>query len=385
MLYVVVHSILGLQYYADQANETWWVWGAVATLATVISVLFSGLYIRKAQYELFLISHILLAVFIVVGSWYHVILWYKSTSTIRWPEITWGYELWIYIGLGVWVFDRVVRTARVLKNGMLRSKVMDLGDGYIRIDVPGVRWGITKPGQHVYAFFPSRGGGLRPWENHPFSIVPTWMLRGRKEENPAPVSSGEEEGERSGSWSKDEEKQVGVVNPTRMVSSSSEEGTKNGSGITLLIKKEKGITQHLKADDRLFTLLDGPYSNITHTSEILRCDRLLVIAGGIGITGVLPWAYHHWNVKLAWSVSETARTLVDNINLDGVVGAKEVRIGRRFDVGELISEEAERGWDRVGVVVSGPGSLCDDVRAAVVKAGRKGKTVFELEIDAYSW
>jgi hypothetical protein len=29
--------------------------------------------------------------------------------------------------------------------------------------------------------------------------------------------------------------------------------------------------------------------------------------------------------------------------------------------------------------------LCDDVKAAVVAAERKGKAVFELEIDAYSW
>lgn len=43
------------------------------------------------------------------------------------------------------------------------------------------------------------------------------------------------------------------------------------------------------------------------------------------------------------------------------------------------------GWRKVGVVVSGPGGLCDDVRAAVAAAGRKGNTVFKLEVNAYSW
>ncbi len=83
-------------------------------------------------------------------------------------------------------------------------------------------------------------------------------------------------------------------------------------------------------------------------------------------------------------MSESARCLTDAIDLGGVAD-KEVRVGSRFDVAELIEAEARAGWERVGVVVSGPGGLCDDVRAAVAAAGRRSKTVFELEVDAYSW
>jgi len=75
---------------------------------------------------------------------------------------------------------------------------------------------------------------------------------------------------------------------------------------------------------------------------------------------------------------------VEAIKLSGNAG-KEVRVGRRFNVVELIEREADAGRDRVGVVVSGLGRLCNDVRAAVVAAGRKGKTVFKLEVDVYSW
>ena len=89
-------------------------------------------------------------------------------------------------------------------------------------------------------------------------------------------------------------------------------------------------------------------------------------------------------MRLVWSVAALARPLVEAIELGGVA-TKEVRVGQRFNVIELIAEEAGAGWDRIGVVVSGPGRLCDDVRAAVVAAGRKGKVVFELEVDAYSW
>lgn len=362
-LYVVVHSIIGLQIYATNASTTWWVWGAVATMATVISVLFSGLYVRKGQYELFLIFHILLALFIVVGCWYHVTLWYGAMGIV-WPDASWGYELWIYLGIAVWFFDRLLRVGRILKSGILHSKVSDLGGGYVRVDVPRVRWG-PEPGKHVYAHFPTLNP-LRPWENHPFSVIPTHMLR-------KPRS-----GERTPSWSKDEEKQLAVPQaktvPIHDITS---------AGITLLIKKESGMTKYLKTRNSILTLLDGPYANNT-TKEILRCDRVLLIAGGIGITGVLPWAHSHWNVKLAWSVSESARPLVEAVELDGIA-TKDVRVGNRFSVNELVAEEADAGWDRVGVVVSGPGGLCDDVRAAVVAAGRRGKTVFELEVDAYSW
>ena len=74
--------------------------------------------------------------------------------------------------------------------------------------------------------------------------------------------------------------------------------------------------------------------------------------------------------------------------MDGVLSRiveKDVRIGSRLNVNALLAEELESGWDKVGVVVSGPGGLCDDVRAAVAAAGKKGKTVLQLEVDAYSW
>ncbi|KAK0723355.1 ferric reductase-like transmembrane component [Lasiosphaeria miniovina] len=369
-LYVVVHSIIGLQIYPDDSDTTWWIWGAVATMATVVSVLFSGLYVRKSQYELFLIFHILLAVFVVAGCWYHVTLWYGAMG-IAWPDTSWGYELWVYLGIAVWFFDRLLRVGRVLQSGILRSEITDLGQGYIRVDIPGVRWG-SKPGKHAYVYFPTLDP-LRPWENHPFSVIPGHMLRkpGSSERTPSPSQAPHE----------DEEKHL-AVSQAKTVSI---HHAKNSAGITLLIKKESGITSYLKTHGGMLTLLDGPYAN-NNAEDILRCDRVLLVAGGIGITGVLPWAQSHWNVKLAWSVAESARPLVEAVELGGLANlTKEVRVGSRFDVYALIAEEADAGWHRVGVVVSGPGGLCDDVRAAVVAAGRKGKTAFELEVDAYSW
>lgn len=358
-LYVVVHSIIGLQAYAQQAQTEWWIWGAVATIATVLLAVGSGLYVRASQYELFLVSHVVLSVLVVVGCWYHIIGWYASMGIFI-PD-TWGYEVWVYFGIAVWFFDRLARLGRVWKNGAPRAQVTDLGNGYVRVDIPGARWG-TAPGQHAYVYFPTLAP-LRPWENHPFSGIPTPSLPQQ------PASS----------VPKDAAKQQGAGLAKRTLSDDS-----RSVGITLFVKQAAGITKHLRAHNGLLTLLDGPYSNC-RMGHVLRCDRVLLVAGGIGITGLLPWAHQHWNAKLVWSVSESARCLTDAIDLGGLAADKEVRVGSRFDVVELIDAEAGAGWERVGVVVSGPGGLCDDVRAAVAAAGRRGKTVFELEVDAYSW
>ncbi|KAK3942458.1 hypothetical protein QBC46DRAFT_406204 [Diplogelasinospora grovesii] len=42
---------------------------------------------------------------------------------------------------------------------------------------------------------------------------------------------------------------------------------------------------------------------------------------------------------------------------------KGVRVGNRLNVGELLAEEMDPEWPGVGIVVSGPGGFCDDVRA----------------------
>ena len=47
--------------------------------------------------------------------------------------------------------------------------------------------------------------------------------------------------------------------------------------------------------------------------------------------------------------------------------------------------EAQAGYGKVGVVVCGPGGMCDEVRARVAGLGRGGSTAFELEVDSFSW
>jgi hypothetical protein len=161
-------------------------------------------------------------------------------------------------------------------------------------------------------------------------------------------------------------------------------------GVTLIIKKNQGLTRLLQRHGELMTLLEGPYPQHPRAS-MLQTDRLVLIGGGIGITGLLAWAHAgHRNVKLAWSVKASAEALVREIEtmaLRDAVAEKEVVVGNRLDLDAMLHREACAGYARVGVVVCGPAAMCDDVRARVAGLGRAAPndTRFELEVLAFSW
>ncbi|KAK1751294.1 ferric reductase-like transmembrane component [Echria macrotheca] len=393
LVHVAVHSIAALQIYSFFADTAWWDWGVAATVLTVVITLGSGLYVRRARYDVFLVMHVVLAVLILVGSWYHLVGWYAYLGKTVGTKNTYGYEIWLYFAFAVWGFDRLVRVGRMVRWGVRRARVTEVCEGrYVRVDVPGVRW--SGLGEHVFVCFPS-ARPWTPWESHPFSVIPTHLLR----EDIAQRTVEQDRNDEAGAGVDVEKQQVHKTRvrsatppPTERTpkpNSDSETAFTSTAGITLFIRKSSGLTSYLKpSTKRILTLLDGPYPSISPLSKtsLLQCDRLLIVAGGIGITGALPWAHSgHPNVKLVWSVKEASRGLADALHASlGRVVSKEVRVGSRFDVQELIEEEEKAGWDRIGVVGCGPGGLCDDLRAAVVVAGRRGRAVFELEIDSYS-
>ena len=95
----------------------------------------------------------------------------------------------------------------------------------------------------------------------------------------------------------------------------------------LIIKKNTGLTRLLKSHSRLLTMLDGPYPQ-NPSSEILKCGHVLLIGGGIGITGLIVWIHAHPNVKLAWSGKSSAEALVHEMDiLLRNMAEKEVVIG----------------------------------------------------------
>ncbi|KAF3935622.1 hypothetical protein ABW19_dt0204976 [Dactylella cylindrospora] len=309
-LHAIIHSIVllltyqGTGSYPTESALPYWLWGIVATVLACAMLVFSHLYFRRLSYEIFLIGHILMAVFVIAGCWYHVIL-------------KWGnnfYDNWLFAACAVWFFDRLLRVVRIAKNGVRRAVVTELGPDHVRVDVPGVRW-ASKPGYVAYAYFPTVIP-LRPWENHPFSINSTTLFRSYKHAVvPASVESLEHS---SSDEVRDSEKSQGEV----LQSSTSRDtapiaaaaGVVGTAGVTFIVKKNTGLTKLLRQNGSLLTLLDGPYPQ-TPSSEIMTCDHVLLIGGGIGITGLVAWIHAHPNVKLAWSVKASATALANEMGI----------------------------------------------------------------------
>ncbi|USP76285.1 ferric reductase-like transmembrane component [Curvularia clavata] len=369
----IVHSItLLLTYqgsgsYPVESVKSYWLWGIVATVLTCAMLILSLLYFRRIAYEVFLIVHIILAVFVIVGCWYHVIL-------------RWGYNFydnWLYAAIAVWFFDRAVRVLRVLKNGMRYADVTEVGDGYVRVDIPGVRW-AAKPGCVGYVGFPTLHT-LRPWENHPFSINSTALFRSYRHAS-APASSSNSV---SGSIHV-EEKSVVARPPIPLVMDDVTDPATT-AGVFFIIKKKTGMTKMLKRNARLLTILDGPYPHSAGT-DALEADHLLLLGGGIGITGLLSWLSVHPSIKLAWSVKTSDKALVDEMYpIIRNVADKQILVGQRFSIKDLLQDEIHVGYKKVGVIVCGPPEMCDEARALVAGLGRGSKTVFELHVDAFTW
>lgn len=74
-VYAVVHSVVllctytGSGGYATASREAYWLWGIVATVVACAMVVGSGLWVRRRAYEVFLITHIIMAVFVLAGCW----------------------------------------------------------------------------------------------------------------------------------------------------------------------------------------------------------------------------------------------------------------------------------------------------------------------------
>lgn len=389
---VVVHSLVAFASHvkkgthATEVKELYWIWGIVATVACCIMVVVSVLFFRRLSYEVFLIFHILLSVFVIVGSWFHVEYLFEKR---------WGYEFWMYACFAVWALDRLIRWGRIVKAGLgLKGVVTEVAEGIVRIDIERVEYAAGHGG-HVYAYLPT----LRwyaPWENHPFSFIPASSFAPTTKISNSPVNQLSVLPEKSAVAVESNPVRPDLSTPASTSSSTdiekfasppSQSSTnpppKHSTGITLYIRRESGITKNLKAGI-IPIFLEGPYR--APTSSLLLTSRLIVIAGGIGITGALPLATHgsHSNVKLYWSVRQGSQGLVDDLAPAlARLREKEVKVGSRFDVEEVLGVECETSG-KVGVLVCGPGGLCDEVRRVVVALGRKGKRV-EFEVEAYSW
>ncbi|KAJ4158032.1 uncharacterized protein LMH87_008579 [Akanthomyces muscarius] len=402
MMHAVLHSLVYLQIalhtegWAEEFTEPYWYWGSAGTIGFVILCVKSIQPIRQRIYEIFLAAHIVITVLVIVCSYKHVNVKYTDA---------WGYQNWLWMACAVWGFDRLVRLGRQVRAGFKRAYFTPIDEDYYRLDIPG----ISADG-HVYLHFPTIST-WRFWENHPFSVAGVTY-----QEETSTIDSSE----------MSNEKEKGIASNTVAVGSSSGSGSDNES---LTIRKESGIAVYIRRQSGLTAILakKGPCprgipvfveGSYNHRMTFLQEDHpepthdfpnLLCIAGGVGITGVLP-ALDRFNTagkplgtrKLFWG----ARTWplvrdVEGMQLSGPVSSSTaterrwgevdvtLAVGERLDVRRILTEELRHQKGGTVIVVCGPSGMVDDVRCIASALGRhdeNGKPVLmRLMIESFTW
>jgi hypothetical protein len=388
----VIHSILLLHLYVESGEHAaesqlpYWYWGIIATLATCLIFPASLLPVRQKAYQFFLATHQVLVALTLIAAFLHI--WYLF-------EYNWGYEIWIYVAGAIWFLDRALRLLRVAANGLRTAEVaiVDADSDLIRVDIDG----ITADG-HVYLYFPTLS--WRFWESHPFSVVSSFSTPSGFSDTAGSADS------RNESVSEHEKvatvTQTAVLQPVDAVSSGhlASSTLSTGPRVSVLIRPQSGATATLlqRARDgdglaRLPVLVESSYHANPAGHRLSHCSTLVCIAGGVGITAVLPLARAFGGVqaRVFWSVKrdDAVRALDPELKALRSVVHVETSIGKRLQVTEILREELLREGDKgsVGIVVCGPAEMADDVRKVIGELAGSGQArrgvVFVDE--AFSW
>ncbi|KAI0888797.1 uncharacterized protein GGS22DRAFT_177573 [Annulohypoxylon maeteangense] len=370
-----IHSSMYLDRYLKsggfhtQSKLPYWIWGIVATLSFTILLPASILPLRQKAYNLFLASHFALSFIALIACYFHI---YKRFGN------QWGYETWIYIAFALWAFDRLMRFARLARNGIRSAEITVVDEHNIRVDVPGV----SAQG-HAYLYFPTLS--WRVWENHPFSVMGNLIAQEPERKAPSITTSEEKTSPPNRSIEKIDEE------PTRDDSISVEStATKPPfkTGLTFFIATSgTGIRSILHRKTRLPVLVESSYA-ASSLDELRAVPNCIVIAGGVGITALAPLLRTRGSgVRLFWGsrsqalVEAVRSALGPGVLEPSIVG--EISVGRRLDLRAILEREVLEGSE-TAVVVCGPVGMADEVREIVCELGRKGRVV-KLVDEAFSW
>ena len=258
--------------------------------------------------------------------------------------------------------------------GPRRAKVTALNEGYVHIDIPGIRWGCQS-GKHVHVFNFPRSIRSNLGRTILFFLLQTALLQ------PSHTRVDSDYNNQTSTKPPYNHFDVEKTNEEKSDANDVVRNARSDIGLTLDVRESIGATKNLATVDNLLRLVDGPYPN-SFIRKVLQCNRLLLICGDIGITVLLRFVNNHWNIKLAWSVKDSTLCLIEDLDVTlSAVAQKQVRVGIRLNVEQLLQEEVEAGSERVGVVVCGPGGLRHDIRATVAAASKLRQTDFELQVE----
>jgi hypothetical protein len=436
ILEVILHSILYLHVAVEQRKHIEWAgmeaWycGSIATIAIALILPLSFVTIRRRTYEIFLLSHIALSVFLLVGIYYHI----SDLFNTSWA----GYVLYLWFAIAFWIVDRLSRIVRIARNGMARAHITIIDEEYIRVDVPRVQ-AIG----YAYLYFPTLT--CRFWENHPFSVVTVQKPSGVTTPTSLPMSPFFHRHSLTASKSSDSKyssktshyspnielrslrcfstsqsscppkspttmftpispssayfrfsptsptfSDTALTNPastTNLVAFPARAHEKplpeQLQGITFFVRTHSGTTARLRARASLPILVESCYGL---PKPLDAYPLLLCVAGGVGITAILPYlAAHRGQAKLFWG--SRSQALVDALREEVRGYGGEIIAGRRLFVKLALQREfgKVKGDVNVAVVVSGPRGMGDDVREFVCEVVKTRRGDVRLLDESFGW
>ncbi|KZL79842.1 ferric reductase transmembrane component 4 [Colletotrichum incanum] len=360
----ILHSITYLDVYvkdgthSSESQEPYWCWGVVATVSLAVLLSASVTPIRRKVYELFLACRVAIATLVVAGCYWHIVFVFGHK---------WGYAVWIFVCMAVWGFDRVSRVVRLARHSVKTAFVTVIYGEYYRVTIPGVfASGIA------YLYFTTLT--WRVWDNYPFSVASAILPSKRQQVQHTAKSSD------------DIEKRLTTVTAAGCNSSladgrhsSTSHSTREQPqlGITFYIRMQSGTTSLLRHCSSVPVFLDEGYPSHSPLSESpYSSPTLIALAGGIGITAVLPHLRSHpGHVKLHWDCR--TRALVDDVETAGVLSGteNELFIGKRMTVRKVLQSELVGGQGEVCVLVSGPEGLIEETRCIFGDVMSKKKAI----------
>ena len=370
--YSLNHAISGT--YASSWQQGYFAWGAVACILIWLLGAQSVHYLRSMAYEMFLVVHIVLVAVLVPAAYYHV------------KHMDDGLQ-YVYTSIALWGFDRAMRIARVVNSGITSRAEIRLHGSVVKFTIDySQRWNVYA-GCYVFVHVLHSS---KFWQSHPFTVTVS----------PKPEDKGK---------------------------------------LVLFSRVKKGITKHmqeylLKRDNHSTSvpvLIDGPYG--THHA-VQHYDTLVLIAGGIGITSIYPYAAElakspdrQQRVVLVWTISDespldwfcdqidqmasdvriemhihvttNASAMSSDINLvsqssDGGEEEKEEenaskstvsrKYGRR-DLKRFVQEEMTTSKGSIVFLACGPDSMNDDIRWAVSHNIEMASGRVDYFEESFSW
>ena len=393
-------------------TQPFFIWGLVSVCALCFLFLHSPSPIRHAFYETFLHLHQLGALLAIIGLYIHI-------DVDGLPQLP-----WVQLIIGIWVFERSARLARLIylnlfrRKGMTKVIVQALPNEACRVTFYLPRHVSVPASAHVYAYIPS----ISLWMSHPFSVA--WVEPSSCTTRPAdPESCLGGSGSNPSGPSRLEKEDFDALDKPR-----NKKGQQPSTTITLIMVARTGMTRklfdkaHAAPHQTLHTsgFLEGPYSS--HPKSFGSYGTVVLFSAGVGIT-------HHLlhvrdlllragdgtvatsRIYMIWSVRTTESLIWIREYMDQILQLPNRRdmltiklfvskprsnreISSPSDTIHMFPGRCRPDVviddilpDRVGataVSVCGPGAFADEVRDAARRRIGKGMVIDFVE-EAFTW